>query len=391
MLKLTGDSTVADELELSTLNQSIGMFSSDCTWSTYNTPMDGVRIPSTEDISFQIRKGSEQLNCCSVNAPRGIGMISDWALMKQEGALILNLYGPSTIKAVVKGSTVTLAQNTNYPQSGHIELKVSPTKPVQFALKLRIPQWSKATSLSVNGQVKPCKPGSYAILDRKWRTGDVVSIDLDMSIRFWMGQREAEGKASIYRGPVLFALESVVSEPTFQSGWQKFASLWATRLAGAFVESKFEGDAISWKGFRFDDGGIARISIDGKVVEDVSMFGPGRNIPFAWERSGFGQGSHTIRIEALGKRSAESKDTWINFKEFECAVPELSIERLQMSKFVLSGSGFGSLEIPMGNAPAAHLIDYCSAGEQRRPYRTWLPVNDKTSMGVWPIIRTKPN
>jgi len=220
MLKLTGDSTVADELELSTLNQSIGMFSSDCTWSTYNTPMDGVRIPSTEDISFQIRKGSEQLNCCSVNAPRGIGMISDWALMKQEGALILNLYGPSTIKAVVKGSTVTLAQNTNYPQSGHIELKVSPTKPVQFALKLRIPQWSKATSLSVNGQVKPCKPGSYAILDRKWRTGDVVSIDLDMSIRFWMGQREAEGKASIYRGPVLFALESVVSEPTFQSGWQ---------------------------------------------------------------------------------------------------------------------------------------------------------------------------
>ena len=41
MLEMTGDSIVADELELSTLNSAIGMFSPTGRWSTYNTPMDG--------------------------------------------------------------------------------------------------------------------------------------------------------------------------------------------------------------------------------------------------------------------------------------------------------------------------------------------------------------
>jgi hypothetical protein len=54
----------------------------------------------TTDISFQIRPGSEQLNCCSVNAARGFGMISDWALMKETGrvdnheTLVINWFGP---------------------------------------------------------------------------------------------------------------------------------------------------------------------------------------------------------------------------------------------------------------------------------------------------------
>ena len=83
MLRTTGNSIVADELELSTLNSVVGLHSPDGKWSTYNTPMDGCRVPNTVDIAFQIRPGSEQLNCCSVNAARGFGMISDWALMRQ--------------------------------------------------------------------------------------------------------------------------------------------------------------------------------------------------------------------------------------------------------------------------------------------------------------------
>src|SRR5581483_8333263 len=57
MLRLTGDPVVADELELTTLNSALGLFSPTGRWATYNTPMDGVRKASAHDIVFQAREG----------------------------------------------------------------------------------------------------------------------------------------------------------------------------------------------------------------------------------------------------------------------------------------------------------------------------------------------
>src|SRR5258705_511119 len=91
MLRMTGDSVVADELELSLLNSILGYHSPTCRWVTYNTPMDGDRKASAHDIVFQARAGSSELNCCSVNGPRGLGMLSDWALMAGRRGLMLNL------------------------------------------------------------------------------------------------------------------------------------------------------------------------------------------------------------------------------------------------------------------------------------------------------------
>ncbi|MBV9867767.1 MAG: glycoside hydrolase family 127 protein [Abitibacteriaceae bacterium] len=140
MLRLTGSSLVADEMELSTFNSVVGLHSPDGRWSTYNTPMDGQRIPNTQDISFQIRPGAEQLNCCSVNAARGFGMISDWALMTETGpaeaspTLVLNWYGPSTFTAQVATTHVSIRQDTDYPRSGHIVLHVDPPRRTKFTL-----------------------------------------------------------------------------------------------------------------------------------------------------------------------------------------------------------------------------------------------------------------
>ena len=74
MLRLTGNSIVADELELTMLNSVVGMHSSTGRWATYNTPMNGVRCASAHSIVFQSREGTPELNCCSVNTPRGFGM-----------------------------------------------------------------------------------------------------------------------------------------------------------------------------------------------------------------------------------------------------------------------------------------------------------------------------
>jgi DUF1680 family protein len=209
MLKLTGNALVADELELSTFNFIIGSHSATGRWVTYNTPMDGVRRASNQQIVFQSREGSPELNCCSVNAPRGFGLLSDWALLKDHEGLVLNYYGPSTLATRVKaGVKLTIAQQTEYPADGRITLRIRVTRATRFSLKLRIPQWSAKTRVRVNGEaVRGVEAGHYLSLERMWKSGDTVELRLDMSLHFWRGARECKGRTSIYRGPILLAYD----------------------------------------------------------------------------------------------------------------------------------------------------------------------------------------
>lgn len=209
MLRLTGRSVVADELELSTLNSVAGLHSRSGRWVTYDTPMDGVRRASTHSIAFQAREGSPELNCCSVNGARGFGMISDWALMTDGADLVLNYYGPSEMTAELPtGVTVKLRQETEYPRKGAITLRVSPSRKTTFGLHLRIPYWSAQSRVSVNGRaVERVAPARYCVIERVWTRGDVVEIRLDMSEHFWPGEKQCKGKVSVYRGPLLLAYD----------------------------------------------------------------------------------------------------------------------------------------------------------------------------------------
>ena len=210
MLKLTGSSIVADELELSTLNSGLGMQSPSGRWVTYNTPMDGIREASAHTIVFQARAGQSELNCCSVNGPRALGLLSEWAVVQEaDGAITVNYYGSCDLNLQTPaGRHLWIEQDTGYPKSGRIELTVSPARPERFAIRLRIPHWSTRSSVSVNGKpAGTATPGSYFVLDRTWRRDDTIVLNLDMSLRFWMGERECEGKASVYRGPILLAYD----------------------------------------------------------------------------------------------------------------------------------------------------------------------------------------
>jgi uncharacterized protein len=230
MLRLTGDSTVADEIELSTLNSVVGMHSSTGRWATYNTPMDGVRRASAHSIVFQAREGSPELNCCSVNSPRGFGMLSDWAVMHEQNAtapvLVVNYYGPSVIKTRLGSGAgdqasmvVTLTQKTDYPVSGRVVLGVDTAAASEFTLKLRIPSWSARTRVSLNGNaVTDVTPGRYLLLTRTWRAGDEVVVDLDTSLRLGDGERECAGLTSIYHGPLLLAYDRRYNLAVAQEG-----------------------------------------------------------------------------------------------------------------------------------------------------------------------------
>lgn len=377
MLRLTGDPLVADELELSTLNQAIGTFAPTARWSTYNTPMDGRRVPSTQDIAFQIRPGSEELNCCSVNAARGLGLISEWGLMRDATGLALNWYGPATFETRVKGTPVTLTQTTDYPRDGRIELAVEPRSPVSFNLKLRIPHWSAKTAVTVNGKAAAATPGTYLSLDREWQPGDRVVIEIDMSPRYWAGERECAGKTSVYRGPILLVAEgSGAGRESFSGVWNSPASPRATNVKGAQASLAFTGDSVEWRGAYYDDAGKARVTIDGQEAAIVDQYGPQRGVPFSWKKSGLGPGKHVLLIESLGEKRAESSNTWINVAALDVPVdnPALTTTAFANGKVgPASDQSIVTFEVQDEAGRKVQLRDFATAGYDA-PYLSWLNV-----------------
>jgi len=216
MLRLTGAALVADELELSMLNSGLGMISPSGRWVTYNTPMDGVREASAHTIVFQARAGSSELNCCSVNGPRSLGLLCEWALMNDPEGLALNYYGPGTMTTLLpSGNSVTIKQETDYPRTPIIELTISTTLAETFTLAVRIPGWSKKTSLQLNGEeLNHVKSGGYLRIAREWKTGDTIRIEMDFQLQFW---RNPNSNVSIYRGPVLLAYDARFNDGDYSS------------------------------------------------------------------------------------------------------------------------------------------------------------------------------
>ena len=206
-LRLTGDPTIADDLELTTFNAVAGAQHPSGAWCTYNTPMNGRRVASHISIRFQARPDTPGLNCCSVNGPRGLGMLSEWAVMTADAALAVNYYGPMRVKTVLPDKTpIALEIKGDYPLGETATIVLELAQPRQLAVRLRIPRWSVNTRVSVNGlPVKNVRPGTYLELSRRWTGGDKVTLRFDMPVRYVAGDLAQHGRASLYRGPILLA------------------------------------------------------------------------------------------------------------------------------------------------------------------------------------------
>jgi hypothetical protein len=214
MLRLTGDPLVADELELSTYNGGLGSQHPSGRWWTYNTPMDGTREASAHSIVFQARAGTPELNCCSVNGPRALGLLAEWTLMTDADGLVVNGYSAGDFRVRLRdGTPVRLQCATDYPLDGNVRLQIDPDASRVFTVKFRIPAWSAKSRWRLGGgQWEPIPAGCYQELRRSWQTGDVVELEFDLGLRAVAGDREAAGKISLYRGPLLLAWDQRLNQ-----------------------------------------------------------------------------------------------------------------------------------------------------------------------------------
>ena len=76
-------------------------------------------------------------------------------------------------------------------------------------MRVRIPAWSARSSVSVNGAaVADVGAGEYARIERTWRAGDEVRVELDIGARVVRAPSAGDRYLAVVRGPVVLARDS---------------------------------------------------------------------------------------------------------------------------------------------------------------------------------------
>jgi len=210
-LRLSRDSRVADEMELTYFNTLLGSLTQGLREITYDTPMNGTKIPTQVSLSQFFCKSTPDFNCCQANSCRAIGEVSQWAAMSGSEGIYLNYYAPCTLHIrTLGGQAVSLEISGNYPVNGNVTITLKELKePERFCLFLRIPCWAVSSTVeAADGTQRKVHAGSYEPMDRTWKEGDSIRLTLDMTTHYWKGEGRFEGKASVYYGPILLALDS---------------------------------------------------------------------------------------------------------------------------------------------------------------------------------------
>jgi hypothetical protein len=209
LLRLTGESHYADEIERLTYNVLMASMNRDGSWGVRRLGL------SEPHLISPLHSYTYYHHCCVANVPRGMLQLAETALMTSEkdNSLVVNLYSAATADVTLpSGDKIAIEIDSNYPESGTVNLYLTCEKPISFPLKLRIPPWSLETRLKVNGNSQGnVKSGSYATIKRTWKRGDRVELQLDIRPRV-VELPDSETHMAVMRGPVVLARSELLED-----------------------------------------------------------------------------------------------------------------------------------------------------------------------------------
>ena len=163
------------------------------------------------DCNFKGRKvySNHRWPCCSGTMPQVAADYGISSYFRNARGVYVNLYIPSSVQWTQDGPRISLTQKSTYPFDSLVQFEMTASKPSKFALNFRIPAWAEGASISVNGKRAPdaAIPGSFAKVQRKWKTGDRVELELPLTKRLEPIDPRHPKTVALLCGPlVLFAI-----------------------------------------------------------------------------------------------------------------------------------------------------------------------------------------
>jgi len=195
LLRVTQDSKYGDSMERVMYNTILGALPLE---------RDG-RTFYYSDYNFQGKKvySNHQWPCCSGTMPQVAADYRINTYFHDPRAIWVNLYIPSTVRWIQDGSQISLTQKGEYPYDSQVQFEVKASKPASFAVNLRIPPWAEGASVSINGKREPAVPSTFARVERDWRNGDRIELELPMKPRLEPIDAQHPELVALLVGPVV--------------------------------------------------------------------------------------------------------------------------------------------------------------------------------------------
>jgi uncharacterized protein len=212
----------------------------------YNSLLSGVSLrgdryfyvnPLESDGKYPFNHGSAgrrpwfDVSCCPTSLSRFFPALPGCVYAAQGERLYVNLFIGGGADVETTGGTVRVTQETDYPWSGTVRLRVGPSVgagSVRLRLMVRIPGWARDTimggSLYRFGEPASASPSlhldgapvhfemenGYAAIDQEWSGAETLELSLPMPVRTVHCDERVEanrGKAALMRGPLVYCVE----------------------------------------------------------------------------------------------------------------------------------------------------------------------------------------
>lgn len=204
MMKLTrqlyswsGEPRYFDYYERNLFNHRLGTIERSTGHSTYFLSLTpgAWKTLNTDDQSFW---------CCTGSALEEYAKLNDSIYYHGPDGITVNLFVASELNATRQG--VRLRQETRFPDEPATGIVIQATPEAAWTLRLRIPAWTTAARVKVNGKLieATSQAGSYLSLTRVWKKGD--RIDLEMPMRLTVESLPDDpGLQAFLYGPIVLA------------------------------------------------------------------------------------------------------------------------------------------------------------------------------------------
>jgi DUF1680 family protein len=200
-----GHARYADQLEKTLYNGSLSGVSLKGDTYFYQNPL--------EADDTRARWIWHECPCCPCMFLKLMGAMPGYIYATDPDSVYVNLFVGSRASITIKNAKIVVRQTTRYPWDGNVRISVVSAEALPFNFMLRIPEWCRGESISVNGQSVSTdkRVRGYVQISRTWKRGDVIELTLPMPVQKIRAnplvQADA-GRVALTRGPLVYCLES---------------------------------------------------------------------------------------------------------------------------------------------------------------------------------------
>ena len=151
--------------------------------------------------------------CCTGTGVENHSKYGDSIYFHNERELCVNLFIASELSWSEKGLKVV--QETKYPDEGNARLVFTCEKPISLTLKLRHPFWATSGfAVRINGkdETGSSSPGSWLAVNRTWKTGDSVEVEMPFHLRT-EAFKDNPNRFAFLNGPIVLCAQLDLQRP----------------------------------------------------------------------------------------------------------------------------------------------------------------------------------